>query len=199
MPACFWISSTSPAGLAKRLPRSVTTAPLGPASTRSTPASRQRRLIAMICKQVLDLGRQRAEAVDQLGGEGLALAPVGELGDAPVEPEPDAEIGDISFRDQDRRADRDLRAPLLGRAPSPSPPRRSWPRPPPLRACAGRARCRLRGYGRIARRPGDCRRRGCRGRGWRAGTRRRAYPASASLRGRRSAVGASCFFSGSVR
>ena len=41
------------------------------------------------------------------------LAAVGEPGDAPVEPEPHAEIGDVILRDQHRRADRDLRAPLL--------------------------------------------------------------------------------------
>ena len=50
------------------------TAPFGPASTFSTLARRQSALIVDDFEQVLDLLRQRAEAVDQLGGEGLDLA-----------------------------------------------------------------------------------------------------------------------------
>jgi len=38
-------------------------------------------------QQVLDLGRQRAEAVDQLGGEGVALAAAVELRDAAIKAE----------------------------------------------------------------------------------------------------------------
>ncbi len=42
--------------------------------------------------QVLGRIRQRAEAVDQLGGESVTLAPAGELGDAAVQTEPHAKI-----------------------------------------------------------------------------------------------------------
>ena len=95
MPALRWISSTSPAGLAKRLSRKVMTAPLGPASTLLDPGLAAGALDRDDLEQILDLGRQGPEAVDQLGGKAVDLAPVGECGDAAVEPEPHAEIGDI--------------------------------------------------------------------------------------------------------
>ena len=101
--------------------------------------------MAMICRQVLDLGRQRAEAVDQLGGEGVDLAH-GRAACAmpPVEAEADAEIGDVALGDQHRHADVDLRRPGPRAATA---RRRRAPPAPPLPACAGRARCRPRGCG----------------------------------------------------
>ncbi len=66
-------------------------------------------------QQIVDLGRQLAEAVDQLGREGVDLAPVDQRRDAAIEAEPHIEIGDIGFGDQHRRADGDLRRPLLRR------------------------------------------------------------------------------------
>src|SRR5208337_100017 len=61
-------------------------------------------------EEVLDFRRQWPEAVDQLGGKAVDLAAAGERGNAAIEPEPHAEIGDIGLGDQHRRADRDLRA-----------------------------------------------------------------------------------------
>src|SRR5208283_1711240 len=53
-------------------------------------------------EEVFDLRRQWPEAVDQLGGKAVDLAAAGERGDAAIEPEPYAEIGDIALRDQHR-------------------------------------------------------------------------------------------------
>src|SRR5699024_1237173 len=53
------------------------------------------------------------EAIDQFGGEGVALAAAVELRDASIDTEPDAEIGDVALRDQHRHAERDLRRPFL--------------------------------------------------------------------------------------
>ena len=63
---------------------------------------------------MLDLGRQRPEAVDQLGAERIDLALVLDLGEAAVEREPHRQIGDIVLGDQHRRADGDLRRPAVG-------------------------------------------------------------------------------------
>ena len=52
VPTCFWMKAASPPGLAKRLSRKVKTAPFGPASTFSIPASRHSRLIAMISSRL---------------------------------------------------------------------------------------------------------------------------------------------------
>jgi hypothetical protein len=41
-------------------------------------------------QQVVDLRRQRAEAVHQFGGEGIDLRPVHQIGEAAVEAEPQA-------------------------------------------------------------------------------------------------------------
>ena len=65
-------------------------------------------------QQVLDLLRQRAEAVDQLGAERLDLLLVLDLGEPPVEREPHRQVGDVVLRDQHRRADGDLRRPAVG-------------------------------------------------------------------------------------
>ena len=101
--------------MAKRSPWKATTAPFGPASTFSTPASRHSRLMAMISSRFSTSARQRAEAVDQFRGEGVDLAPVEQRGDAAIEAEPHIEIGDIALGDQHGRADGDLRRPFLGR------------------------------------------------------------------------------------
>src|SRR5262249_60833620 len=68
-------------------------------------------------QEVLDFRRQRTEAVDQLGGKSVDVAPVGECGNAAVEPETHPQIGDPGFRDPDWRADRDLPAPVIGDVP----------------------------------------------------------------------------------
>ncbi len=56
---------------------------------------------------------QRAEAVDQLGGEGLDRRPVLELAEAAVEAHAQVEVGHIGLGDHDRRVDADLRRELL--------------------------------------------------------------------------------------
>ena len=63
-------------------------------------------------EEMLDLLGQRAEAVDQLGGEGLDLGLLLEVGEPPVEAEAELQVGDVALRDHHRRADGDLRRPL---------------------------------------------------------------------------------------
>src|SRR5216683_6478592 len=58
-----------------------------------------------------------SEAIDELGGKGIDLAAVHQRGDAAIEAEADAEIGDVSLGDEDGGADGDLRRPLLARRP----------------------------------------------------------------------------------
>ncbi len=57
---------------------------------------------------------KRAEAVDQLGGEGVDVGRALELVHPPVEAHPEVEIGDVGFGQQDRRIDADLRREGLG-------------------------------------------------------------------------------------
>ena len=66
-------------------------------------------------EEIIDLLRQRAETVDELGGECLDGAIVLDLGQAAIEREPHRQIGDVVFGDQHRRADGDLRRPAIGR------------------------------------------------------------------------------------
>ena len=108
------MKAISPSGLAKMLSRNDSTAPFGPASICSTLARRHSDLMATILQQVLDLVRQRSEAVDQLGAEGLDLLLVLDVGKPAVEREPHRQVGDIILRDQHRRADGDLRRPAVG-------------------------------------------------------------------------------------
>ena len=113
-------SATSPAGLAKRCLRKWMTTPFGPASTFSTLALRHSALMETIFEQVLDLLRQRPEAVDQLGARSASISlGVVEVGEPAVEAEPELQIGDVVFRDHHRRADGDLRRPaaVLGASP----------------------------------------------------------------------------------
>src|SRR3546814_11681462 len=49
-------------------------------------------------QQVVHLGRQRAEAVDQLGGEGVDLPPVDQGREPPVAAEAQVEVGDGAVR-----------------------------------------------------------------------------------------------------
>ena len=63
---------------------------------------------------MLDLGRQRPKTVGKLGAKGLDLALVLDLGEAPIEHEPHRQVGDVILRDHHRRADGDLRRPLVG-------------------------------------------------------------------------------------
>ena len=65
-------------------------------------------------QQVLDLPGQRAEAVDQLGGEGFDVALILDLGQPPVERKPHRQIGDVVLGNEQRRADGDLRRPAVG-------------------------------------------------------------------------------------
>src|SRR5260370_23084708 len=65
--------------------------------------------IALDCddlEQILDFGWERSEAVDQLGGEAVDLAAVGEPGDAAVEARAPAQIRDGLLRDQNPPARR---------------------------------------------------------------------------------------------
>ena len=57
--------------------------------------------------------RQRAEAVDQLGGEQLDVAVVLDFREPPIERKPHWQVGDVILRDQHRRADGDLRRPFF--------------------------------------------------------------------------------------
>ncbi len=68
---CSRMKAISPSGLAKLLLRKAITAPFGPASICSMPAWRHSALDLDDVEKVAHLLRQRAEAVDQLGGEGL--------------------------------------------------------------------------------------------------------------------------------
>ncbi len=90
-------------------------------------------------EQVLDLLRQRPEAVDQFGAEGVDLALVLEVGKPAVEREPHRQVGDIVLGDQHRRADGDLRRPAVGDRLADA---GLQARAPPLPASAGRARSR---------------------------------------------------------
>src|SRR5215471_11047268 len=68
-------------------------------------------------KKVLNFARKWTEAIDELGGERVDLAPVDQGGDAAIKPEPHIEIGDVVLGYQHRCADRDLRRPrFLGLA-----------------------------------------------------------------------------------
>ena len=59
---------------------------------------------------------ERPEAIDQLRPEGVDIPLVLELRQAPVEPQPHRQIGDVVLRDQHRGPDRDVRRPgRLGR------------------------------------------------------------------------------------
>ena len=53
-------------------------------------------------QQMLDLARQRAEAVDQFGGKAFDVALVLDFGEPPVEREPHRQIGDVIFRNEQR-------------------------------------------------------------------------------------------------
>ena len=66
-------------------------------------------------EQVFHFVRQCAEAVDQLGGEAIDLVAVLDGREPAIERHAHIEIGHIGFRDQDRRADIDLRRPLIGK------------------------------------------------------------------------------------
>ena len=57
--------------------------------------------MATICEEILDLLRQRAEAVDELGAEAFDVAVVLDLGEPAVEREPHRQIGDVVFRNED--------------------------------------------------------------------------------------------------
>ena len=65
-------------------------------------------------QEMLDLFGQRTEAVDQFGGESFDVPFVFDFGQPPVEREPHREIGDVILRNQNRRADGDLRRPAVG-------------------------------------------------------------------------------------
>ena len=68
-------------------------------------------LMNTIFQEVLDLRRQRPEPVDELGGEGVDLLGRIEVGEAPVERQPQLQVGHVAFRNHDRRTDGDLRRP----------------------------------------------------------------------------------------
>ena len=58
-------------------------------------------------QQVVDLVRQRAEAIDQFGGEGVDGVTVGEVAEPAVEAEPHAQVGDVALGDQHAQPERD--------------------------------------------------------------------------------------------
>ena len=86
--------------------------PFGPASSFSTPASRHMRFSATTCSRLSTSARQRAEAVDQLGGHGLALGVGGQRADAAVEAEADGQVGDVGLGDQHGQAELDVGRPV---------------------------------------------------------------------------------------
>ena len=59
--------------------------------------------------------RQGTETVDHFRREGVDFRPVHQVRDAAVQVKPDVQVRDISFGDQHRAADRDLRRPVLFR------------------------------------------------------------------------------------
>ncbi len=103
-------------------------------------------------QQVVDLGREGAEAVDQFGGHGFALGVGGQGADAAVEAEADGEVGDVGLGDQHGEAELDVGGPVavFGALAAAFGAHLDRPRPP---ASAGRARCRPRGCGRICSSP----------------------------------------------
>ena len=60
-------------------------------------------------EQILGLGRQLAEAIDELRGKGLDLLRAIQLVEAPVETHAQIEVRHVCVRDQDGRIDTDLR------------------------------------------------------------------------------------------
>ncbi len=62
-------------------------------------------------EQLVGFRRQGPEAVDQLGGQRLAVVGAFRIGEAAIEGQADIEVGHIGFRDQHRRAGVDLGRP----------------------------------------------------------------------------------------
>ena len=76
------------------------------------PARLQRALMRTTRRRVSTSGGERAEAVDELGGEAFELDLALERGEAAVEAEADVEVGDVGLRDEDGDAEVDLRRPF---------------------------------------------------------------------------------------
>ena len=102
-----------PSGLAKLLLRKAITAPFGPASICSMPAWRHSALDLDDVEQMAHLLRQRSEAVDQLGGEGLDGLVALDRRQPAVKPEPHLQVRHIVLGDEHRGAEIDARAPLI--------------------------------------------------------------------------------------
>src|SRR5262245_15185860 len=63
---------------------------------------------------MLDLLRELAETVNQFSGKSVDLMLVLDLGETSIEREADRQIGNVILRNEQRRADGDLRRPTIG-------------------------------------------------------------------------------------
>ena len=111
---CSRMKRTSRSGLAKVLSRKVTTAPFGPASIFSTLARRHSDLMATICSRCsTSIGSLPKRSASSAPNASISLL-VLDLGQPAIEREPHRQVGDVVLRDHHRRADGDLRRPLVG-------------------------------------------------------------------------------------
>ena len=122
-PRDFCMNATRPSGLANCVLAEGDDRALRPGIDLGEPALRGQPLDLHDVEQVLDLARQLAEAVDQLGGEGVDVGALLQQRQAAVEPEPQLQVGDVALRDQHRRrrarsAGSTGPAPRRGRRPS---------------------------------------------------------------------------------
>ena len=63
---------------------------------------------------MLHFAWERTEAVHHLGGETFDVALFFHVGEPAIKREPHRQVGDIVFRNEDGRADGDLRRPAVG-------------------------------------------------------------------------------------
>ena len=176
--ACSAMKPTRRSGRANWLSWNASSTPFGPASTLATPARLHSCLIPTSCSSCSVSAGQRAEAVDQLGGERLDVVRRLQRREAAIHLQAQVEVLDVTLGNQGGGVDRDLRRPvlrLLGHALAALLAREHHGL---LEQVVVQLEADLPDVARTAPRRADCRRRGCPGRARRAGSRRPARPGS---------------------
>ena len=112
-PFWAWMNSTKPRGIGEFVVVELDRRALRSAVQLGDPRAFAHRLDAHDQQQRVDLFRQLAEAVDQLGGKAFQFDLGVQSRQAPVEPKAHVKIGHVSLWDQDRHAEVDLRRPLI--------------------------------------------------------------------------------------